>query len=384
MMCVINDFEFPSTNRIVFGWESTKGIGRIMDDHKVGKFLVCTDQGIVKAGLCQSIVNNISSSYVTYDEVEENPPITNVEEGLKVYLENKCDGLLAIGGGSSIDTAKAIGILVTNEGSIVEYEGMHRVKNEIPTLIAIPTTYGTGSEATSFSVITDKTRKCKMVIGSRQLLPRVAILDPTLFLSLPSHIGAATGMDALTHAIESYTSTLANPITEALALHSIKLVSENLREAVSANQNLDATANMVMASTLAGMAFEHTALGIVHAVSQSLGGFFNTPHGVGNAVFLANAMEFNLISCQRKYADIASAMGETIDGLSLTEAARKSVQAVRQLAKDVGIPENLKDLGVMREAIPGMAKDAAGSGNLPVNPRKVTLQDIINLYEKTF
>jgi alcohol dehydrogenase class IV len=235
---------------------------------------------------------------------------------------------------------------------------------------------------TPYVVITDQTRRYKSTIASRLTIPHVALLDPELLLKIPLSVGGPTGMDALTHAIESYVNLIATPLTESLAIGAIELIGQNLRQAVANDHNLEATGRMLMASTIAGMAFAQTRVGLVHAMAHPLGGFFNVHHGTANAILLPHVMEYNLIGCPEKFVRIAEVLDVSVSGLSLAEAAWRSVEAVRELSSDVGIPESLSDVGVDPSAIPDMARDTMTSGNIPVNPRKVFLNDVIRLYEQ--
>jgi alcohol dehydrogenase class IV len=248
-------------------------------------------------------------------------------------------------------------------------------------VLAIPTTYGTGSEVTNAAVITNVEKKYKMLLLDDKMTPRKAILDPLLLLDLPPRIAASTGMDALTHAIESYVSNTAEPITDALNLHTIKLIAENLPSAVGTNWDLDATANMLYASTITGFAFSNTALGLVHAMAHALGGTIDLPHGVANAIVLPFVMEFNLISSPRKFRDVAVAMGECVEGLSLLDAANVAVQAVRKLSKWLGIPQSLSEVGVNPSTIDYMAECAIKDGNVGFNPRPATKADLVALFK---
>jgi alcohol dehydrogenase class IV len=347
--------------------------------------LIVTDSGIVKAGLLGRLTTVLEKARIPYrifDSVEPNPSDQTVHRGYDYYREAGCNALIALGGGSPMDTAKAIGILTKNPGRIFDYIGAEKVTRPLPPFICVPTTYGTGSEVTPFVVITDPTRRYKCTIASRLVIPPVAILDPELLLALPLSVGGPTGMDALTHAIESYVNLTATPLTESLAIGAIELIAQNLRQAVANDHNLEATGRMLLASTIAGMAFAQTRVGLVHAMAHPLGGFFNVHHGTANAILIPHVMEYNLIGCPEKFARIADAMGESVVGLSTTEAARRSIEAVRRLSSDIRIPPSLRDVGVDPGAIPDMARDTMTSGNIPVNPRKIILEDVVRLYEQ--
>ncbi len=375
--------EFGMHTSLLMGPGAAGRVGEQLKSFGVKKVLVCTDKGIVGAGLLAKLTPAIEAAgigYAVYDGVVGNPRIETVNDGLAEYRGHGCDGLLAIGGGSSIDTAKAIGILCTNGGDIRDYEGFFKIREALPPLLAIPTTYGTGSEVTNAAVITNVEKKYKMLLLDDKMTPRKAILDPLLLLDLPHRIAASTGMDTLTHAIESYVSNAAEPITDALNLATIKLVAENLAPAVGTTWDLDATANMLYASTITGFAFSNTALGLVHAMAHALGGTLDLPHGVANAIVLPTVMEFNLISCPRKFRDIAIAMGEDVEGLSLLDAASVAVDAVRKLSKWLGIPQSLSEVGVDPSTIEYMAECAIKDGNVGFNPRPATKADLVALF----
>ncbi len=378
----IYTWEMPA--RLVFGPEAAKRAGVELRGLGGTKVLVVTDKGIVKAGLLEGILESLQKAelpYAIYDEVEPNPSIGCVEKAVALYRSAGCDCLLAVGGGSSMDTAKATGVLATNPGTILDYEGVGKVKNPLPPFIAVPTTCGTGAEVTYFAVITDPARKFKMAVASVLEVPKVALIDPLLLVKLPGPVVASTGMDALCHAVESYTNLNVQPISDALDLHAIKLIGEHLRPAV-ANGNLNSIAHMVLASTIAGMGFTNTRLTIVHAMSHTLGGHANVAHGVANAILLPYVMEFNLIGAPERFADIARALGEDTTGLTTMQAAELSVEAVRKLSIDIGIPQTMREVGITEEMIPALADDSMLSGNIPLNPRRVTRDDIVAIFKR--
>lgn len=277
-----------------------------------------------------------------------------------------------------MDVAKGVGILATHGGDILEYPGSSGkpLEKPIPHLACIPTTYGTASEVTPFAVITDPDRKAKLTIASRFIIPQVAILEPELAVRLPFEVAGPTGMDALTHAIESYTNWLSTPVTEALAIGAIELIGANLRQAAASDYDLEATERMLLASTTAGLAFTQTRVGIAHAMAHPLGGFFDVPHGVANAILLPHVMEYNAIARPSTFARIAAALGADVEGLTEMDAAWEAVEAVRSLSEDLGIPGSLREVGVTEDMIPTLAEDSMISGSIVVNPRKATLKDI--------
>jgi alcohol dehydrogenase class IV len=346
---------------------------------------VITDKGIIKSGLLGQVLPSLDAvgiPYVVYDSVVANPRIETVDEAIMMYRDNGCNGFLAVGGGSPMDTAKTAGVLATNPGGVTDYEGPNLVVNPMPPVVTIPTTYGTGAEVSPGSIITHAQKKYKMGIGDDpKMSPAVAILDPLLLLNLPAHIAASTGMDALTHAIESYVAKLAEPFSDALNIHAIKLIAANLPAAMATNWDVEATANMLYASTMTGMAFSNAGLGFVHSMTHALGGMFDMPHGVANALVLPYVMEYNLLACPSKFADIARAMGENVDGLPLLDAAAKSVEAVRKLSKRLGIPQRLSEVGIDPAAIEYMAEWAFKDGNTDCNPRPGSKEIFVQLFK---
>ena len=376
---------FRLRTEVVYGDGCAANIGEHVVAHGGERPLVISDPGIVAAGLLEPVTSSLAAAglaYETYTDVEPDPRVAVVEAGLRQFEEQGCDSLIGVGGGSSMDTAKAIAIWSRNPGHLRDYEGLDQFEQPPVPLFCAPTTVGTASEVTQFLVVTDPEAQFKFTIAGKKVPPLAALLDPQLVLGLPAPITAATGMDALTHAIESYLSLLATPLTEALALHAIRLIGANLRPAVANSRNHSAMANMLVASCLAGMAFNATRLGNVHAMSHPVGAFFHVPHGVANAIILPHVMEFNALAVPRKLIEVGQALGEPMAGLGEMAAARRAVSGVQQLEADIGIPESLSDVGVQREAIAAMAVDAMKSGNIPINPRRTVQSDIEGLFER--
>jgi alcohol dehydrogenase len=349
------------------------------------KPFICTDKGITKAGITQQIVDLVKQDAgvdcVVFDGAVPNPTDTNVHDGLKVFQDKKCDLIITIGGGSSHDCGKGIGIVSTNGGNIRDYEGVDKSTKPMPPFIAINTTAGTGSEMTRFCIITNTTNHVKMAIVDWRVTPTVAINDPLLMAGMPPGLTAATGMDALTHAVEAYVSIIATPITDACAIKAIELIAGSLRAAVANGADMVARDNMAYAEYLAGMAFNNASLGHVHAMAHQLGGFYNLPHGVCNAILLPHVEKFNLIAKVDRFGDIAMAMGENIEGLSPRAAADKALEAIKKLSADVGIPSGLKELGVKEQDLKTMAENAQKDACGFTNPRCPTLDDVIQIYK---
>jgi len=357
-----------------------KGLGK--------KALIVTDSHLMEIGLLKDIKNSLEAagvSFEIFDEVVTEPILEYTDEGLKMYQKIKADFLIAVGGGSPMDTAKAISALAMNPGKMSDFEGPNKIPRPGAPLMVIPTTAGTGSEVSQFTIITDTTRNVKMLIASPYILPRVALVDPFMTLTMPQEITAATGLDALTHAIEAYVSVKAQPITNALALHAIKLISGNLRQAWCDGSNLEARTHMMMGALEAGLAFSNASVALVHGMARPIGAYFHVPHGISNAALLPTVMEFSIPGNPRRYLDLAEAMGEITTGLSLLDAAYLSAKAVKRLNDDLKIP-SLKGLGVdekkFNSIVAQMAADALASGSPGNNPRKATQGEIVELYRK--
>jgi alcohol dehydrogenase len=349
------------------------------------KPLIVTDKGITKTGLTKQIADLIKKDTglepVIFDETVPNPTDKNVHDGVEVYKKNGCDMIITIGGGSPHDCGKGIGLVVANGGNIKDYEGVDKSTKPMPPFIAINTTAGTGSELTRFCIITDTSRKVKMAIVDWRVTPTIAINDPLLMAGMPPALTASTGMDALTHAFEAYVSTIATPVTDACALKAIELISRNLRAAVANGGDMAARDNMAYAEYLAGMAFNNASLGHVHAMAHQLGGFYDLPHGVCNAILLPHVERFNMIAKMDRFGDIARAMGEKVDGLSPRDAAEKAIDAIKALSKDIGIPSGLSELGVKEKDLRTMAENAQKDACGLTNPRCPSLEDVINIYK---
>jgi alcohol dehydrogenase len=317
---------------------------------------------------------------VIFHDVAPNPRDTSVDLGAKVAVSEGCDVLVAVGGGSPMDTAKAIGVVATQSGRAQDYEGYGKVLRPITPLIAIPTTSGTGSEVTFWAVITDTARSFKMTMGSAFCAPRVALVDPDLTVGLPAGITAYTGVDALTHAIEGYTATLSEPLTDSLAVSAIRLVNRGLRRAYANGANLEARYDMSLASLLAGVAFGNSDTAAVHCMGEAIGGLYDTPHGLAMAIYLPVVAEYSCIAVPEKYAVVAEALGEDVAGLSELEAAKRAPIAIRKLTEDLGIP-SASEVGVLREDLPRLAQAASVNVAVESNPRVATESDFLALFE---
>ncbi|NYE56830.1 L-threonine dehydrogenase [Carboxydothermus ferrireducens] len=349
------------------------------------KALIVTDKVLVKIGLVNKlteILDNEGIEYVIFDETKPNPTVKNVEDGLKMLKENNCDFLISFGGGSPHDCAKGIGLVATNGGSIKDYEGVNKSAKPMLPLVAVNTTAGTASEMTRFSIITDEDRHVKMAIVDWHVTPIMAVNDPELMVEMPKALTAATGMDALTHAIEAYVSIDATPVTDAAALMAIELIFKYLKRAVENGKDIEARDKMAYAEYLAGVAFNNAGLGYVHAMAHQLGGFYDLPHGVCNAVLLPHVQAYNLQVVPERFIDIAKAMGINVENLTAKEAGEKVLEAIKNLSREIGIPSGLKELGVKEEDLKTLAENALKDACGFTNPKQASLDDIIRIFKE--
>lgn len=376
-------FEFIAP-RLIFGNGQVKEAGKLAKELKATKVFIVTDKGIVEAGLLNDLkrsLKEVDLDYRVWDKSSQNPRDDEIEEVAEAFKREKANLLIGIGGGSPIDLAKAAGILVTNQGPINQYEGRNKFHNPIPPLIAIPTASGTGTEASMWCVITDSKRNAKMSLGGPAMLAKIALVDSTLTKTLPPKLTAGTGMDALSHALESYLSTEAMPPSDALALHAIRLIAENLPRAVANGENMEARNNMAIASFEANLAASNTGCGCVHSLGHQLTTDFGVHHGVSMGLIMPYAMQFNMIGCIFRMRDIAEVMGQDTTGMSDREAALQAIKTIYELQKDVGLPTNLKQVGVEEEKIPEMSEKAFHDVDMSTNPRKASIEDIKNIYK---
>jgi alcohol dehydrogenase class IV len=378
MTSSIPSFSYHNPTAIEFGWGALARLPELVKSLGGKRVLVVGDPGVAKAGLVDRVVGTLGSGVpvTTFTDIESDPDASSVDAGVQVARSKECDLIIGIGGGSAMDVAKVIGVMLTNPGNVRDYSGMGKIGRPGVPVIAIPTTSGTGSELTIWSVLSEKDKQQKFGVGSVLNCARIALLDPELTVSLPPAITAATGIDALTHALESYVNTATQPISEAMSEQSMTLIARSLRLAVAQPGNRLARADMLLASTLAAMAFNSTRLGLVHAYAMPLGSRFHIPHGLANAIMLPVVMRFNLPGNLAKFARIAEIFGEPVAGLSLRDAAERSVTAIQQLKADVGITARLGDFGMTEADLDGVAREAMLSGNVAVNPRQPTLEDM--------
>lgn len=381
-------------NRIVLNETSYFGRGareKIVEEIKnrnYKKVLVVTDNGLIKSGVLKMVTDYLdkdSIQYVVFDAVKPNPTVSIVKQGVELAKKELVDAIVAVGGGSSIDTAKAIGIILTNPEfeDVVSLDGVAPTKNKCLPIIALPTTAGTAAEVTINYVITDETRVKKMVCVDVHDIPVVAIIDPELMEGMPQSIAASTGMDALTHAMEGYITKAGWLIPDMFHLNAMALLYKNLEKAAN-SKNKDAVDNVAYAQYIAGMGFSNVGLGIVHSMAHSLGAYFDTPHGVANALLLPHVLKFNGKVCPDLYVNMGNAFGLDMTGLTGEAAVDKVVNAVKELSKKLNIPQTLQEIGIPEEMIPTLAKQAINDACTPGNPRNVTVEDIIKIYQEAY
>lgn len=381
-------------NRIVLNETSYFGRGareNVVDEIKGRGFksvLVVTDRNLVEAGVSKMVTEHLDKAgitYYVYDGVRPNPTVKNVQDGLMMAKINNVDAIVAIGGGSPIDTAKAIGIIMTNPefNDVVSLDGVADTKNKALPIIAIPTTAGTAAEVTINYVITDEVRTKKMVCVDVHDIPVVAIIDPDMMQGMPQSIAASTGMDALTHAMEGYITKAGWLIPDMFHINAMALIYKNLEKA--ANEKDDyAVEQVAYGQYIAGMGFSNVGLGIVHSMAHSLGAYFDTPHGVANALLLPHVLKFNGEVCPELYRNMGTSFGLDMSNTTDEEAVDKVVEAVRELSLKLNIPQTLREIGISREMIPTLAKQAINDACTPGNPREVTVEDIIDIYEAAY
>jgi len=377
---------FGAIERIVHGRGQIAAVAAEVDRLRGTKILLVTDPGLVRVGIAGTVQQLLSAYAVeTFTDVEPDPSIETVTACADYARRSGCDLVIGLGGGSALDVAKCAAAMVNNPGEVRDYLGIDKVPNPGVAKILIPTTAGTGSEVTNVAVLSLKAEQTKKGIVSRHLLADVAILDPELTVGLPAAVTAATGMDALTHAIEAYVSRFAQPLTDHFALSAIAMIAGSLRTAVHNGADLAARETMLTASLYAGLAFGSAATGMVHGLAMPLGGQFNIPHGVANSVLLPHVMRWNLVSAVSRYREIAVAMGERVDHLSHREGAERAVVAVEALSRDIGIPAHLDDLAIPRDAIAALARDGmTNERQIRPNPRDVTQDGLVSILQGAF
>jgi alcohol dehydrogenase class IV len=384
-MDFIREFRIPE---IIFGRGSIEQVGNCA--HRVGaeKIFLVTDPGIIKAGWIDAVLPILKREGIKYEiwhELTPNPKDYEVKKATRAYNEARCDAIIAIGGGSSIDLAKAVAIMATHNGSIHDYEGIDKITNPLPPMIMVPSTAGSGADITQFTVVVDTVRNVKMILTSKSLVPDISITDPLILTTKDPQLTAYTGMDALAHAIEAYVSLASSFLTDSYAITAIRLISTYLGKSVSSKTNLEAKDAMSKASLIAAIAASNALIGAVHAMAHQVGGKFDLPHGMANAILLPNVMEFNFPACTERLAKVAEAMGQPVTNKSTRNVAKGSIEAVRALAKEVGIKESFSQAGyeLTEENIAVFSTNAAKDACLITNPRDAGVDDIIEIFKRS-
>ncbi|WP_158738567.1 iron-containing alcohol dehydrogenase [Alteribacillus sp. YIM 98480] len=380
-------FEIPTA--IKHGIGAIKHIGEEVKTLGANKVLLVTDPGIYNAGVTNPVVENLKKAgveVVVFNKVEPNPPVRLIGEGSKVYKEEGCNGLVAVGGGSSMDTAKAIGVEATHEGTVLDYEaaeGKKPLENRIPPLTTIPTTAGTGSEVTQWAVITDEEREFKFNTGGPLIAAHLTIIDPELHVSMPPHVTAMTGIDAIAHAVECYTMKFAQPVTDAVALMAMEYAAKYIRRAYADGTDLEARYGMAQAAMLAGLSYGSESAGAAHAMSQTLGGIIPVAHGQCVATMMGPVMEYNWKGAPERFARVAKAFGIDTFHMTTEEAAKAAVNWMYDLVEDLDIP-NLEEQGVSSDMVERLAKEAQNDPQTEGNPRDLKVADYEWIYKRCF
>lgn len=382
----MNEFTFSVPQNIIVGRGSLAKLPEVAEKSGGKKAFIISGPHLNKMGIVQSCVDALKAKGIessVFTETEGNPSVETVDKASAAYKESGADFIVALGGGSPMDVAKAVGVVARYGGSITEYEGADKVPGDIIPLIAVPTTAGTGSEVTAFSVITDHSRNYKLTVFSYKLIPSYAILDAKLLTTTPASVAAACGIDAMVHALEAYISTAASPFSDAMAEKALELIGANIRCYVANRGDIEAAENMLVGSLFAGIAFSWARLGDVHAMSHPVSAYFNVPHGVANAILLPTIVEYNMLADKGKYLNIYNYIAK-LPAASEEFTADMLVDELLDLNESLGIPAGLEEVGVTKDKFDAMADDAMKSGNIAVNPRSTTKKDVLALYEKAF
>ncbi len=369
----------------VFGTGALYLAGRYLKNFEASKVLLVSDEGVMKAGWTGEVMKSLEDEgidYSVYCDVTPNPRAEEVMTGARKYKDEGCDIIVAVGGGSPIDCAKGIGIVSTNRRNILKFAGVDKVEVPGPPLICIPTTAGSSADVSQFAIITDLKEKTKVSIISKALVPDVSLIDPAATATMPLDLTAFTGIDALTHAVESYVSNASSPITEMFALEAARLISSNLFETIKDPDNMELRGRMMLGSLEAGLSFSNASLGAAHAMVHSLGGFLDLPHGECNAIILSHVVRYNYDACPERYQKIGEAIGQDLSGMSDAEKKPAIIEAIVRLEKQAGVDKTLGQLGVTKEDIPALARKAMNDVCIVTNPRPVSVKDIEAIYEE--
>ncbi len=378
-------FKFGMGTKVLMGENVCEQIMSEAEILGAKKALLVTDQGLEKAGIIERILKHIDENkleVIIFNEVKPDPSVKTIDKGGALAREKGCDLIIAAGGGSPIDAGKGISVIANNSGSSADYEGLNQYKKPPLPLFAVPTTTGTGSEVTFGAVITNTDTNYKFILYGDDLAPKAAFLDPALVVGIPRSVLLPTAIDALTHAMESYISKNSTLQSRALALEAIRLIKKNLSPAIENSNNIEVMANMLYAANIAGIAFGTSRLGIIHAMALPLGAFFHVPHGIANTILLPHGLDYNFGYADKRYCDMARAMDEDPDSLSEQDGARKLIDAVKKLVRDIGAPTRLSDVGVKEDKINDMARDTMKSSHIPANPRPILEDEVAQIYRQ--
>jgi len=370
----------------VFGAGAGNLAGQFAANLSVKKALIVSDPGVDRLGLPGTMADSLRDEGVAcavFADVSANPRDTEIMTGAELYRREGCDAIVAVGGGSPMDCAKAIGIVCTNDRHVLEFEGVDNVDRPGPPLICIPTTAGTAADISQFCIVNDTGRKVKIAIVSKTMIPDVALIDPVLTVTMDPHLTAHTGLDALTHAVEAYVSNASSAFTDLNALEAVRLIRRHLLRAIEAPDDLDARTGMMLASTYAGLAFSNAILGAVHAMAHSLGGLLDLPHGLCNAILLDHVADYNLAAAPQRYRGLGLALGADIAATADEDTIRQAtLGAIRQLKRAAGVTQTLCELGMTAKDLPLLAQNALADACMLTNPRQPTLDEVIAIYEK--
>lgn len=372
------------SSEIVYGVNSIELVKHYVNNFEGQKVLIVTDKGVIDAGWTKVITDSFDKGgidYVIFSDITPNPRDLEVTSGAEVYDDNDCDAIVAIGGGSPMDCAKGIGIVTSNRQNILNFEGVDNVTIPMPPLICVPTTAGTASEVSQFSIISATKLKTKIAIISKAVVPDVAIVDPQVLITKGAYLTACTGVDALVHAIEAYVSNGNSPLTDIHAIQAIKLINKSLVKSVNDLTNIELRKNMMLGSLEAGFAFSNASLGAVHAMAHSLGGQLDLPHGECNAMLLEHVIDYNFDYAAERYKDIAEAMDIDVKGMNLNESKQKLIDKIKEIKIDSGITKSLSQIGVTKDMITGLAKNAIKDPCIITNPRRLNQSDIEVIYD---
>lgn len=371
----------------VFGNGAIKLVSRYARNFGTRKALIVTDPGIIKAGWTKVVreeLENTKLKYVVFSDVSPNPRAEEVMNGAETFLRENCNVIIAVGGGSVIDCAKGIGIVSTNKKHILEFEGIDRISRPLPPLISIPTTAGTSADISQFDIIRDSNSKIKIAIISKTVIPDVSLIDPVTTTTMDSYLTACTGIDALVHAIEAYVSNANSYFTDIHAIEAIRLISDNLLKAIEEPLNLDVRTNMMLGSLQAGLAFSNASLGLTHAMSHSLGGYSDLPHGECNAILMAHAYNFNFSASSERYFKIGNVLGLTLDKLTKKERQKAIFEKLDELKTKSGVTATLSTIGIKSSDIPYLARHAIEDACIITNPKTANQRDVEVVYEEAF